>query len=792
MRSFEIHVAPPASAVRLDPKDLPRVAPDDADAPAPAPPLAGGRRARAATEVLDLFVEGANVTARVEERRGALVLRDLAQAALALAEAPRGKRLVRFYDEPLELCLERSGEAALLSLYRTAPDPSVLVLDRPVRFRDVIASTREAAASVAARREGSLLGEELEALGRALETAGDALPPSAEPVSPGAVVVVEPDGDAPLAFGTEFTFRPTPASAVEARVERADVHALLFRGRLRAEIRGRALDLGAVFPFFFAERLCALAGQALDAAEKGQTLYTRVEAGGALVGLRLGQDERLALVLGTAPSGAGGPNDRTVYTFPNLGLADLADAALAFGHGLVRGLLRRDRAQAGNLRVGALRRQLRETNELFRAARLEDAKINAEPEPYRAFASRPRSERPGVALGGSPRLRYAPRWRALVPGIDLRATFSCGERLVVGGQAETFCLHRETGDVLWRVPTTRATNVATPSGLVRLQPDGTVAVHDLATGAVALRTWIAPTPGDKPSGAVVHAPGLPRMFVVTEGDRHVAALDLASGEARWRYAVGRRGALRFKRLGRILYLAGGDRTITGLDVVTGAVVWRAHDRRRFHGAFGVDRQHLVALAGGAGGPLVVRAFDPYSGEARFATELGGGAPGGLTPDGVPHLLERTVVVAARERRGVRLYGVDRETGELAFDTNGAVAPAGTSWLAVDGLLVGNAPTGDVFAVDGTTGQLAWHRALGPVLESDAPRRLEPVLRGGALFVPYTDVAVIRPTDGALLGTVGPCDVIPDLLRVDERGDVYVAEESGHLAAFGVGARLRLV
>jgi hypothetical protein len=49
-----------------------------------------------------------------------------------------------------------------------------------------------------------------------------------------------------------------------------------------------------------------------------------------------------------------------------------------------------------------------------------------------------------------------------------------------------------------------------------------------------------------------------------------------------------------------------------------------------------------------------------------------------------------------------------------------------------------------------------------------------------------------PQDGLRLGTVGPCDAIPDLLRVDEKCDVYVAEESGHLAAFGAGARLSLV
>jgi hypothetical protein len=74
---------------------------------------------------------------------------------------------------------------------------------------------------------------------------------------------------------------------------------------------------------------------------------------------------------------------------------------------------------------------------------------------------------------------------------------------------------------------------------------------------------------------------------------------------------------------------------------------------------------------------------------------------------------------------------------------------------------------------------------------EQPRRLEPVLRNGALFVPQHQVHVVRPRDGEMLGTV-PTDLIPDLLRVDEQCSVYVAEESGHLAAFGVAPKLALV
>ena len=52
--------------------------------------------------------------------------------------------------------------------------------------------------------------------------------------------------------------------------------------------------------------------------------------------------------------------------------------------------------------------------------------------------------------------------------------------------------------------------------------------------------------------------------------------------------------------------------------------------------------------------------------------------------------------------------------------------------------------------------------------------------------------ILRPRDGAVLGTIAPTEAIPDLLRVDERCDVFVAEESGHLVAFGALPRLSLV
>ena len=190
---------------------------------------------------------------------------------------------------------------------------------------------------------------------------------------------------------------------------------------------------------------CRTVAPDLDAWERGLPLLVRVEAGGMLFGVRLSADGQLALSLrGRAqhPTLA----SLVLHTFPALGVVDVVEAALAFGRALVRAVLRRDRSQASNLRLSAFRRSLRETGEPLREACQKDAKVNPTPEPYRAFAiARAASRASEAPMPAGTKLRYSTRWRALVPGIDLRATFLCGDRTSWRAAAETFCLDRATG-----------------------------------------------------------------------------------------------------------------------------------------------------------------------------------------------------------------------------------------------------------------------------------------------------------------------------------------------------------
>ena len=595
------------------------------------------------------------------------------------------------------------------------------------------------------------------------------------------------------------------------------MHALLFKGRIRAEIRGKAVDLGEGHPILVAERLVELSRRAFDAWERGLAFHARGETSGLLLGVRLSASGELALTLGDSRSGS----RRTVHTFPALGVDDVLEAALAFARSLVRAVLRRDRRQATNLRLGALRRTLRESSEALRQASRADSKVNPTPEPYRAFAAAlDETLAPAAPAPPVTRLRYAPRWRAIVPGIDLRATYLCGDRLVVGAATEMWALDRTTGRVLWRSDVAKGTSVVTPGGIARLAPDGRFSVHDFGSGRPTLQTRIAPRVGGPVAGAVVHLPGLPKLVVVTEGEHHLVAIDLTSGEPRWRWSWGggrgpSRGTPRMKRAGRLVYFTCGDGALTALDVISGAVVWRLRDRLRFRTPPTVASDAIFVVSGGAHGVAHLYCIDAYSGLVRWTRPIAD-ASAPCTVEGAPLVAPAAVAVAVRQKSGLVLATFRRDDGRPIAASERAIAPRGTSWLAVDDAFIGNAPTGELVAVDAAGGELRWRHVLGPrPLEADLPRRLEPVLRCGALFVPCSliapagaaerqrgagerehsavaGVSIVRPSDGALIGTIAPSDAIPDMLRVDERCDVYVAEDSGHLVAFGALPRLSLV
>jgi outer membrane protein assembly factor BamB len=742
--------------------------------------------------VLEFLSDGASLARRLGDGTARTVLSDLACATRELASGERLRTVVRLSSPGTawELGLERSGEELALTIFQGGALPDIAVHERRIRG-DAFAARIIEGIDALVDRSSSDLGLARAArddgLTRARTQLKSALPFTPSPSIPSTLVSVEPSVKLTLRVTAEIKLYPTPPSdGSEAAVLRTDLFGLLFRGRLKIALGEHVRELPQVFVFLVAEQLATLVEGALLAWSHGRAFHRRTPIGGAICAVRLSPRGHASLTLGIQRSGA---DDRAeVFTFPAVEIGALAKSVIAFGRALVRGILRCDRAQASNLRLVAFRDQVRELAGQLREVTRNDSKINATPDSYRTFAAVAQPSQAGQDHIGNARLRYSPKWLATVPSIDLRATFLCGDALVVGGARETGCFDRRTGDLVWRRAMTRAVSVVTPAGLARLHADGSLNVHELGTGEVAWSTRLAPRIGSSASGAVINAPGLPRLLLVSEGARHLAAVDLDAGEVRWRHATRRGSVFRMRRAGKLAILASGESSLVALDVLTGDIVWRYCDKLRFASHVAIGTDELYAIAGGAAfvdqGGSRLHHLDPWTGELRRTFNL----PTSLMPVGAPLLAEETIVLVTQGRNGTGLYGIDRGSGAVRFER---VVCAGTAaCMLVDDLIVANGESGELVGVDAKDGSTRYRHMFARDTD-DKPRRLEPVLRSGALFVPQHEVHVVRPRDGTLLGRI-QTDLIPDLLRVDERCDVYVAEESGHVAAFAAGPRLSLV
>lgn len=738
--------------------------------------------------VLDVVVDGVNLTARVGEGQAVDFLTDLAFATVSVVASARRRTSVPLQTagEVWELGLEAAGSELRLSVFSPGPVASVAAHDRPVALAAFRTALLDAINTALVDTPDLPMPARL-----GLKSARDAVQSlPAEPLCP---LVQHHTKSVEAKLGSlrlRARLRIRTASGNEPRggqqLERADLLSLLGVGALSLQIGKQRLFGGDAQVFLDAERLLGLAECAFESFRSARPTFRRTQLSCARLSMRRGPGEaRLELTVSSAAAGSASAADGSGGARALLSADQFVRLAAGFASKLALTICELDPAQRRNLRLRNLAERAQVLSHAVEASADDESIANPSPASYSRFV--PRVRRAVGIWETGPKMRFMPRWVATVPQIDLRATFLCGELLMVGGATETACLHRLSGEVQWKRPTRPAACVVTPAGLVRVEPDGLLRCHELSDGEVRFSLNVTPRMTGAVAGAALHGPSLPKLIALVEGDRQVTGIDLLSGAVRWRHSAKRPGNYRLRRAGRLLVLSGGDPLMVALDAVNGDVVWSLRARLPFCGDVVVDHDCGLTVSGVPGGRFRLHCFNPWSGEARWEVELDErpftGRPPLLTSD--------TVIVPTLEAEGGGAVAFDRRTGKKLWEHAPGLVSSTSAWLAVDDCVIVNSASGMLMAIGARDGAARFQHVFSSSPDADQPRRLEPVLRSGALFVPQQRVHVVRPRDGELLGTLDS-DLIPDLIRVDERCDVYVAEESGHLAAFGAAPRLALV
>ncbi len=722
---------------------------------------------------------------------GAL-LRDLAVALAQLRAGTRVRMVVpteAASPSPLpgrrgavwEVGLERDGDELLVSLFRQGADARVVQSDRRLLLV-------QAQRSLLAAIEASPITDH--ALASARTSLIDEAPPAPSARIRRRRVTIE-GSRARFRLESELTLREGPERATdEGEVARTDLHALLFRGAVTFGLGDAERSVGPVHLFLAAEQLLALAETTFRSLVEGQPCMQRFDGGGLCASADLDARGRASLLF--APSN----EEASARRLPAVPAVDLVSAVLTWCRRLGKEIVTADPSQRQNLRLSDFRHRARYLADALRghmdAGEDERAELlHASPESFRAYVDDGERAAPPSSPARN-KLRFDESWRADVPHLDLRALFVAGSKVVVGSPRELACIERRTGDLLWTQRTHQAVSVMTPAGCMRLGADGRLTLHELEQGESVLDMQLGPCVGASASGVVVSAPGLPTMVLLGEGARNLVAVDLDSGEVRWRRPVrghklaGQR--LRLRRAGRLVLVATGDAHLVALDLLTGEVVWRRPSRFRV-ASLALDRGQVFVLNHDPRGlhPGSVEALDPFTGQSRWRAPLPRALPAASLA-----VTASAVNVLSRHTEGTEVLGLDRERGELLFDLRRPICNGRGACVAVDDLLIANSDRGELVALDTRTGDIRYRHVFGGYMHPDErPRFQVPVLRSGALFLPQAEVYVVCPHSGTMLGRL-PCDLVPDALRADEAGGVYVAEASGYIAAYHALPTLSLV
>ena len=744
-------------------------------------------------DVVDIVVGGAGICGHLEEDSIFFLVRDLLFAVEKLAYGD-GTVRVSFYEGPWELVLQRVGQTVFVTMFRGGKRPEVIVKDQRVPFERLAEGVRASAAELYEKALGvdsragkdpvvsgmmSIKARVDELIASPPEISETEVPPTRIVQSTRWLKARTPDS---FSFGFQFKAAVTDL-LMPGKPQGSDLNPLLFRGRHAVHVRGRRLALGEGLLFLQTERLLASLRQLLTAWEEGRPMSVRLLSDGLIIGIRLGRDDGLVITLMDSH------NEDAIIVINDITPWDYAEAVLGVSRELRRLIVEHNPAQRRNLRIESLNREVRALTTWTKDSRLGDI-INEDTERYRRFVELPRTGPSLLDLGNAGHLRFTERWRVEVEGLDLEGTMLMGRTAAVAARGVILGVDTESGNVQWRRETDRQdsrSQYAGPDGLTRVTASGEVEMLDLYSGVLKWRTTLAPRSGGAPVVLVIEHGPSPGLVVAAEEDRKLTALDIRTGEPRWRFNASRGGRFSLRRFGRLLYVIGNDGNFNAVDTEDGSLVWRFTERTRFITPPAVVDDMLIAVGGRPGRPEGrLFGLDPFSGEPKWRSTLNGGA---LT---APIISDKTALIPIRSAGRPLLIAVDIQTGEELWRQECDEWDGKCALMALENSFVMNAEGGLLRSVDARTGEERWTTVLGPTCSDDVPFDLRITLRGGLLFVPADTVYLVRPEDGSVVHSLGGEPPVPDMLHVDNDLGVFIGEESGHIAMYDLTRALSVV
>ena len=223
---------------------------------------------------------------------------------------------------------------------------------------------------------------------------------------------------------------------------------------------------------------------------------------------------------------------------------EFAEAVLGVSREIRRYVIHQSPKQRKNMRIESYSREVRRLTSMAREHQRESV-VNPHTDRYKNSLTVPRRDTTDLGISESRGIVFREKWRLEAEGLELSGTLVVGDIALISARGAILGVEIETGTVLWRREIDRGDyrlQAAGRDGFVRVSQSGSVDMLDTRSGVLRWRSTLAPRSGGAPVVMVEDNGPFPATIIVAEEDRNLVALDMRTGEVKWRFAVMRGGS----------------------------------------------------------------------------------------------------------------------------------------------------------------------------------------------------------------------------------------------------------
>lgn len=746
-------------------------------------------------DIIDIVVDGANLTSSLPEDCIFHVVHDLVHGLAMISEGRVHKHIVAFHEAPWELAIQAVEDRLQVSLYGVGSQVAVSVHNVDVKrdkFVDAVCRSAEQLISdLVGLNEAFAKADLVLALSERVQRSqmGHSGASQAElagaGVPHGAGLVARRVGDRRLSAQVSFDGAHPDFWRYQGALD-SDWHSLLFRGDLTLGYWGRqrCLAQGAyLFPLMGA--LVRGAEQLLDLNREGRqaaVLLDGADGARCLVTVERTRDDQWALRV-REPNGSTGQTQTQ--------LEQVQDLWVSLSETVLEAIVDLNPRQALNHRVTELKArisrvrgrlaELRRGNQYFDDV---DAFLKVVPEVRPVTARLAQKGAMPWPIADVRHLFLRQRWMLIRNQLELARMTSIHGRLIVPSRVRVDAVDPSSGASIWG---RNGTLVASTDDAVIATLDGSLTSRDADDGALRWELDLAAEVGT----LQVFTAGARTLAAGSVGEHHIHAIDLESGAVAWTHRLHHGELVGCALAGPILAVVTDDGFTQGLSPTDGQVMWKIRTPGCcvvppvFH-----QGRLFVCADGDPGFEGVLYCLYPLTGRKVFEVRT----PASFAR--TPLMVGSLGLLPLEYPGGAALLALDLESGEELWshqiETAQVDAPSLT-WPDPQGGLpiVVKTDTGRCLGLDPKSGDTVWTTDLlepGEVLLANLP----PAEVDGHLVVPERFVSTLDPRSGVRLHRLDGLPEHPTFLHVDRDLRLLLGEGDSHLECYDLGGFLALV